>query len=308
MKRHQWQLKFVALIAAVIIWAIIVTYQKSEVTCVARIKVNLPKTHVVVEQSVQEVNVTLNVSRSLMRAYSKQNQFLVVVDIPNPSVGMMFHRVVPANIVLPKAAQVVAVSPRDIVLEIDQVASKTVPVLPQFMDNHESGFKVAEYAVQPSSVNILGPASSLKKIARIELENISLHNRKTSFAERNVQAVTSKQKFWLEKPEEFTVNVKLEEGFDRRILNNVTIRVETHSTLRSEIYPSSLSQITLYGNRQSLQNIRSDQIQVTKDLSSYVTAQTIQTKLTSENINLPSQIRLVDFEPKNFVVKLYKKE
>jgi hypothetical protein len=149
--------------------------------------------------------------------------------------------------------------------------------------------------------------SELRKISKLELPPISLANREPLFVEKNVRLPNPLKEYWLENPTEFSVSVTLEEGFAQKTISAIPVELVTVNHLRSEIYPPTMASMTAYGNRQALQKFSIEKIRVVKDLSSFSAAQTIQTKINPVDIRLPENIKLIDFEPKNFVVKLYEK-
>lgn len=78
----------------------------------------------------------------------------------------------------------VNVDPLEVAVAVEFKATKTVPVTPSFRGYLESGFELSSYAIEPSSVELSGPASVVQRIADITTDFIELSGRKEDFSAR----------------------------------------------------------------------------------------------------------------------------
>ncbi len=73
------------------------------------------------------------------------------------------------------------VDPLEIALSLEPRAVKTVPVTPSFRGYLESGYELASYALEPSAVEVSGPASLLSRLNDVTTEAVELSGKKENF-------------------------------------------------------------------------------------------------------------------------------
>lgn len=76
----------------------------------------------------------------------------------------------------------VQVEPLEIAISVEEKLIRTVPVTPSFRGFLESGYELASYAIEPSVVDISGPASLVLSVNDVITDFIELTGRKEDFS------------------------------------------------------------------------------------------------------------------------------
>lgn len=84
----------------------------------------------------------------------------------------------------------VIVDPSEIVVRLEHKSVKKVPIVPAFKGFPEAGYEFSSYILNPSSVEITGPRSSIEKTSEVMTETIELSGRNSSFG-GEVSLITS---------------------------------------------------------------------------------------------------------------------
>lgn len=76
----------------------------------------------------------------------------------------------------------VTVEPAEVSLRLEHRVAKKVPVNPDFRGFPETGFELTGFTVNPATVEVSGPRSSMAKIASIATESVDLSGRSSNFS------------------------------------------------------------------------------------------------------------------------------
>lgn len=75
----------------------------------------------------------------------------------------------------------VHVEPMEVAVALERRTAKTVPVTPSFRGYLEPGYELSSYALEPSQVEISGPATLVSRVMDVTTESIELSGRKAGF-------------------------------------------------------------------------------------------------------------------------------
>jgi len=97
-----------------------------------------------------------------------------VLDVRTPRPGQRLYHLTGVDVRAPFGVDVVQVTPSSIALFFERSSTKSVPVLPVLEGQPAEGFMVDKVTADPATVDIVGPASSLKSLASAVTEAVSV--------------------------------------------------------------------------------------------------------------------------------------
>jgi len=104
-----------------------------------------------------------------------------VIDLLSSRPGEKIYRLAPEDINVPPEIEVIALSPSEVRVVLDEVAERLLPVVPALSGEVAPGSQVVDVTVDPSIARVVGPASALSRMSGIGTEPISLANRSATF-------------------------------------------------------------------------------------------------------------------------------
>jgi len=106
-----------------------------------------------------------------------------VLDVRSPRPGQRLYHLTGADVRAPFGVDVVQVTPSSIALFFERSSTKNVPVLPVLEGQPAEGFMVDKVTADPPTVDIVGPASSLKSLASAVTEAVSVEGASKTVVE-----------------------------------------------------------------------------------------------------------------------------
>ncbi|CAO0821745.1 YbbR-like domain-containing protein [Desulfarculales bacterium] len=199
---HNWSLKLLALVIAVFMWVFVVGQEKSEISVRVPVEItNVPTDLLVVDDSLDEVDVRLYGPHSLIRRVASE-RLAKVVDLSGMGLGEHIFQVLPEDLRLPPGVRVIRVSPGSFTFTLAQRITRDVQVRPVFRGHPQAGFEVAEITFEPDKVLVWGRKEDLDNLDWIWTVPIDLTDRQTSFNQsvrfgyRNVPCGSATKKWW----------------------------------------------------------------------------------------------------------------
>ena len=101
-------------------------------------------------------------------------QLAAPIDLSMAKPGINNLIVVPRDIKIPKGVEIVKVNPSSILVHLETVASKLVPVRVKIVGEPASGFKVKGISVEPDSTAIFGTSGQLKDMNEIYTDSMDI--------------------------------------------------------------------------------------------------------------------------------------
>lgn len=167
-------LKLSSLVVAVALWFFVMLSGRSEVTMdVPVVFTNIPERFEVVEAP-KTISVTIEGQERLLR-YLQPSDVSAVISVTDAKAGRSFFTISRENIRLPKTFLVSGIDPETISLTMERQLKKVVSVRPHITGIPEKGFKISQITVDPESITLEGPASTVTKIDTIKTEPIDIN-------------------------------------------------------------------------------------------------------------------------------------
>lgn len=184
--RINWQYALIAMALAVFSWYQVSGRERVETWVELPLEVTSPPRGLVIQQGlVNRVQVRVRGPRGLIRRLNDRD-----VAYTLPLAGLRIGRNVieldPAAVPVSRALQVVEVNPQRLMLTVDKLASKTVPVRPAWTTVKDPDFHVLGVAAEPGEVVLTGPESLLADIATVQTELVEFAPKRSGLWDSDV--------------------------------------------------------------------------------------------------------------------------
>lgn len=182
---HNWRLKLAALVLGATTWWFVsnITNDRRVLQAVP-VEVRTRDNVIVLEQSTSLADVEVRGTRNDVRQIQRDD-LLVVADLTRETRrGEVSCRLGPSNVRHPRWIQPVAVNPGRMVVVLDDLVTRDLPVHVPVEGQPAPGYRLERIAVFPEKIPVRGPRTRLEENPRLTTTAISLHNRRASFRER----------------------------------------------------------------------------------------------------------------------------
>lgn len=142
--------------------------------------VNIPATTIVASPLPGGVDVRVRGPFTALRQLEPE-KLEAVIDLLSSSPGEKVYRLAPEDINVPPEIEVIALSPAEFRVVLDQVAERFLPIVPALSGDVAAGSQVVDVTVDPRIARVIGPATALSKMTGIGTEPISLAGRAATF-------------------------------------------------------------------------------------------------------------------------------
>ncbi len=165
-----WPIKLTALVLAAVLWAAVAAEEPTTQLVPVSLSVQLPEGRTSTTPLPPVKALYAGSARELIKLYASPPS--ITKTIPDTVMGLEYVlELKPEDLVVDGRvnAQVQDIQPRIIRIRLDDVAQRTVPIVPRVRILPDSGYTVAGgVAVVPSSVTVRGPEARVKRIDEIK--------------------------------------------------------------------------------------------------------------------------------------------
>jgi YbbR domain-containing protein len=163
--------KIVALLITLILWITVLGNKDQVLNQMVRLNFSLPKNHIIANSITDRVQVQISGSRLSLKKLIKGIE-PIEINLEDAKPGRTIVSIPTDHILLPFGAQILSVTPANLVIDIDRVMTKRVPVKVSW-DTDEEPKNIRVSDLRPSSVIIRGASSVLSRIDEAWTEPIS---------------------------------------------------------------------------------------------------------------------------------------
>lgn len=204
--RHHIGLKFVSIVLAGLLWLVVSGEQIVERSLRIPLEfTNLPTQLELVGdvQNVADVRVRGS-SGSLSRIAA--GELVAVLDLRTARPGRRLFHLIGPDVRRPFGVDVVQVNPASVAITFEPSSSKLVPIVPSVEGDPAAGFSVGTITADPSTVEVVGPSSAIKRITEAITEPVSVVNSEAPVTE-SVTVGTANPAVRLRTPQNARVSV-----------------------------------------------------------------------------------------------------
>ena len=260
-------LKFVALALATLLWLTVAGEHVVERIIRAPVEFrNLPQGLEIVGDSPDSVEIRLRGSSALLSRLDP-GEIVAELDLGNARPGSRIFHIRNDEVRLPYGIEVTQIVPGTVGMEFENSATRVVPVTAPTEGEPAPGYVAGQITAEPSTVEIIGPQSHVKKLSEATTEPISVAGASQDV--RDVVAVgLIDSSVRLVKPQDVTVIVQITPAPVERELRGALVRARNLGEgLRApEISPPTVS-VQVRGVRETLAGVRADSIDASVDLA-----------------------------------------
>ncbi len=287
----------VAVASLLLIGILLFFYRTSEIALPLSVRfVHLPEERVIVGKvPALEARVRGNASTLKDLEGSKLSYN---VDLVSAEPGKRFIKVLTEKIEAPQGVSVLAVDPASFVINVDRLAEKLVPVVPDLVNEPAPGYIVSTVTASPSKIQLMGAATILDTISAVRTTPVDLAGLTESSKKRtalNLNDISNVQ------PVEeglIEINIEIEEKIIKRMIQS---RVRgTGTNYKYEVRPKKI-ELLLKGPEKTLKLVQDGGIDVRVDLEGLGPG----TYLRHAIIEPPLDITLLEAKPEAFMIEIF---
>jgi YbbR domain-containing protein len=167
-------LKFLSLVAALILWFMAVGREKAEVGLTVPLEfTNIPANMVIANQVPDGISVRIRGSVALTRQIERR-RLRFSLDLVEGSEGVNHFTLTPETLGLPRDIEVTRMAPNSITVELEGIENKKFGLLPVIKGEPLPGFMIEDINLEPKSLELRGPKSILEGVNILWTEPIDV--------------------------------------------------------------------------------------------------------------------------------------
>ena len=162
-----WELKLVAVVVAFTLWFFVATSEHAQLALATPVEyVGLSPQLVLVTGQRESVDVEVRAVRSVVARLGPETM-RVRVDLTGLEEGDTVVQVAPSDVQVPPGTTVTRITPARLQLTVAVAATGAASVVPQVRGTPAPGYAIRRVQVEPSSVRIKGPRSTIESRGEI---------------------------------------------------------------------------------------------------------------------------------------------
>jgi YbbR domain-containing protein len=157
-----WEIKLIAVLVACTLWFFVATSEQSQLALTTPVEyVGLGPDLVLVGGQRETVDVEVRAVRSVVARLGPET-VRVHVDLTGLDQGESVVQITPSDVQVPPGATVTRITPARLQLTVAAAATGAVKVVPQVRGLPAAGFTIQKVEVEPPTVRIKGPRSTIE--------------------------------------------------------------------------------------------------------------------------------------------------
>lgn len=216
--------KLVSLAFALAFWAWVQSEQTVEERVRAQLKWSLPEGLALAEAPIESTSLTVQGVQTYVRGL-RSGDLTIAVDLSRAKEGDATVDLSQRAVVgLPPQVRVSEISPATIRVSLERILKRKVPVTAVSRGEVASGYKLVSLIVEPSRVELVGPASALRSLDGVPVDEVDISGIKTD-TDFDVALAVKKGQIAPTHPTTFVVKAKVEPTLQTRTLDAVPVFV-----------------------------------------------------------------------------------
>lgn len=166
--------KIVSVLIAMILWFIVLGSRNEETTKEIPIDVITSADVVVGNEIPNKVSFRLSGPKAFLRRLIDREDRPIQVNLSGAKPGLVTYRFFSDNIVIPLGVKVLTIHPTEIILRLEKVKKKTVPVRVETVGLPPEGYEVVQAMAEPSEVSIRGSSRALEDLKEVKTSPVDV--------------------------------------------------------------------------------------------------------------------------------------
>jgi YbbR domain-containing protein len=299
--RRNLGLRAIALVLAIGLWFFVNAGQRG-VLAPMRVPISyrqLPHGLVIVNERPESVQIEVRGPRTLLSLLDP-DRMLLRLDLSGVTPGQAVFKIGPEMFNVPRQTDVTRISPSQIVLDIDRIAERQVPIHVNVQGQPAAGFRVASARANPPSATVQGPSRFVFHTDSVQTSPIEVNGAKADIAQP-VSLAPPSDRVTITGSQAAEAMVSIDEIIADREFRGLPVEVRD-TDYKVKVQPAKVA-VTVRGpvNQLSGLNLHG---------SVYVTAEDVEPGLRDLQlqIDLPDGIQLVRASPDNVRVRIYRQK
>ncbi len=164
-----WKDIAIALALAILTWYLLTGREKVEAWVDMSVEMsNAPEGLTIRKGLVSKIEVRVRGPKGLVRSLDRR-KWTYSLDVSRLKVGENLVDIDRERIPLSMAYEVVEVKPSRLILTVDRIAKKEVPVIAEWRGNLPHDYRLVEIAVQPETVEVRGAERQVKQMTQVRM-------------------------------------------------------------------------------------------------------------------------------------------
>ncbi|NOT47649.1 MAG: YbbR-like domain-containing protein [Acidobacteria bacterium] len=193
---EDWLMKLVALVITFALWVGVTGLSKPTTQRMNGIPLTLRfGNNVDAATTTQEIDIIISGDKRKIDQINR-NDLVVSLDLTDVPPGDRVIQMTPntVSITLPNGVKLDEIQPPQIVVKLETVQIKEVPVNAVTEGQLPEGFEIYSQAVNPQKISVRGPATLIRALSSVTTDKIDLSNRNADFTARQVSVNVSNPK------------------------------------------------------------------------------------------------------------------
>ena len=178
--RRHWPLKLAALLIALGLWGLVATGGRTQIQRSVPVEyAALGPDLVLLREGPERLDVQLEVDRWAGRGISDET-VRARVNLAGLGEGDRVINLTPAEIQVPAGVRVLRVTPTRLLLTLARAGEATLRVVPQVRGAPADGYALSAVAVDPTSVSVRGPRSTIERRETVETAPVDVTGQQST--------------------------------------------------------------------------------------------------------------------------------
>lgn len=167
-------LKAVSLGIGVILWFIVLGSRNVEITKEVPIEIVIPSSLTVANEVPDKVAFRISGPKAFLRGILNRKEDPIRVNLSSAKAGLFTYRFFSDNIQMPLGVKVLSINPPAMVVKLEHVKTKEVPVRLVTRGSSPEGYKLEKLELTRSTVRLKGPESKMESISEVKTQPVEL--------------------------------------------------------------------------------------------------------------------------------------
>lgn len=289
---HNQLLTLLSIIISIFLWFYVVNSEPITTERIYTVNI-LPATSVdVTSASAKEIHVTLKGARAFLKDFHGDGDLKLTIDLKelkvNKSTKQFRYTIKDNDLVVPFGVEVVDIKPKQVLIKLDKLIYKNVPIKPNYMNNLPNELKLISGNINRSKVRIEGARDIMRSVGIVKTRLIDL-SELSGQGEINVQLEELPEHLRYGDSDLITFSYDIRPKKANLTLKNIPILfVAPNMKFKSRVRKVSLDVLTTGRNE-----IRSSEVKVYAELPSDM-GRSADIRLRAE---LPEGVHLLKIHP-----------
>jgi YbbR domain-containing protein len=289
--------KIISVIIAIVLWIIVLGSRNVEVTKEIPVEVITPADVVAGNDIPEKIAFRLSGPKAFLRAVLDRREDPIRVNLSGAKPGLVTYRFFSDNIRLPIGVKVMSINPSAILVKLEPLKRRDVPVRVELRGFPPDGYRIAKTEVHPKVVRIKGPESKVDSTTEILTLPIDISGARQAI-EREAPLDLTRTSVQLEGALP-RVKIDVEPASANFRIKNIDIQVRSNHRVKLDQKTVS---IMVRVDPKDLASLERNQVTATVDLTGQPKGRYVDQLI---KIELPENVGLVKSVPDHVNVTLY---